>query len=74
MSAEIKVTNNIVGLYNKNVNAVRNASAQSTSSKNKKNGVRMDTFEITSRETTKTTNFTVSPEINAEKTNIVREL
>lgn len=76
MSADnFKITNNLVGLWNKNNNAVRNASTKSASSINKSSVANMDTFEISNKETKATqTNYKVSPEINKEKTEIVREL
>lgn len=69
-----KISSNNVSLWNKNVKSVKNKDKKSTSSENKFNVAKMDTFEITNKSTQSTSNFKVTPEINKEKADIVKEL
>jgi|GEM_PF-3267403 len=78
MSADnIKMIGNSINVWKSNLNAAKNASTDNTSSVNRKNAARMDTFEISNRETSASNSqeqVAVSTEIKDEKASIVREL
>ena len=78
MSAEnLKIIGNSMNAWKNSVNAAKNAGADKSSSVDRKKATRMDTFEISNRESYVSDSqgqVALSPEIKDEKASIIKEL